>query len=79
MLALYDFNADGEDELTVKEGDKLAVLEKDGEEWWKCKNIEGVEGVVPASYLEVVILIFSIFSYLRVLLIGYRTERGLDK
>lgn len=52
-VALYDFNADGEDELSVKEGERLTVLEKDGDEWWKCRNAQGVEGVVPASYIEV--------------------------
>lgn len=51
--ALYDFEADGEDELSVKEGEHLVVLERDGDEWWKCRNSEGTEGVVPASYLEV--------------------------
>jgi hypothetical protein len=51
--ALYDFDADGEDELSVKEGDSLLVLERDGDEWWKCRNSDGAEGVVPASYLEV--------------------------
>jgi actin cytoskeleton-regulatory complex protein SLA1 len=51
--ALYDFEADGEDELSVKEGERLLVLEKDGDEWWKCQNTNGVEGVVPASYIEV--------------------------
>lgn len=52
-LALYDFTADGEDELSVMEGERLVVLEKDGDEWWKCRNVKGKEGVVPASYLEV--------------------------
>lgn len=52
-VALYDFNADGEDELSVTEGEHLTVLEKDGDEWWKCRNSSGSEGVVPASYLEV--------------------------
>lgn len=51
--AMYDFDADGEDELSVKEGEHLVVLEKDGDEWWKCRNAAGAEGVVPASYLEV--------------------------
>lgn len=51
--ALYDFEADGDDELSVKEGDRLVVLERNGDEWWKCRNSEGAEGVVPASYLEV--------------------------
>lgn len=52
-VALYDFGADGVDELSVAEGEHLTVLEKDGDEWWKCRNLKGLEGVVPASYLEV--------------------------
>lgn len=51
--ALYDFDADGEDELGVREGDVLVVLDRDSDEWWKCRNEHGAEGVVPASYLEV--------------------------
>jgi hypothetical protein len=54
--ALYDFDADGEDELSVKEGEHLVIVEKDSDEWWKCRNSEGAEGVVPASYLEVGLL-----------------------
>lgn len=53
-VAIYDFDADGDDELTVKEGEKITVLDREGsEEWWKCRNDAGKEGVVPASYLEV--------------------------
>jgi hypothetical protein len=51
--ALYDFDADGEDELSVKEGDHLVILERHDHEWWKCRNSHGAVGVVPASYLEV--------------------------
>ncbi|KAJ7068246.1 hypothetical protein C8F01DRAFT_1117442 [Mycena amicta] len=50
--ALYDFGADGADELSVVEGEQLIILERDGDEWWKCRNSKGQEGVVPASYLE---------------------------
>ncbi|KAF7332148.1 hypothetical protein MKEN_00095800 [Mycena kentingensis (nom. inval.)] len=50
--ALYDFEADGADELSVTEGEQLIILERDGDEWWKCRNAKGNEGVVPASYLE---------------------------
>lgn len=53
VIALYDFNADGEDELSITEGEQLVVLEKDGDEWWKCRNARGQEGVVPASYVEI--------------------------
>jgi actin cytoskeleton-regulatory complex protein SLA1 len=52
-VVLYDFNADGDDELTVREGERLIVIERDGDEWWKCRNSDGAEGVVPASYVEV--------------------------
>ncbi|KAI0309926.1 hypothetical protein OF83DRAFT_1288379 [Amylostereum chailletii] len=51
-VALYDFDAQGEDELTVKEGEPLWIVEQDSEEWWKCRNVHGHEGVVPASYIE---------------------------
>ncbi|OAX41347.1 hypothetical protein K503DRAFT_512190 [Rhizopogon vinicolor AM-OR11-026] len=52
-IALYDFEGTGSDELTVQEGERLWIIEKEGEEWWKCRNEHGIEGVVPASYLEV--------------------------
>lgn len=59
-VALYDFDADGEDELTVKENDKLVVVEKGPDEgWWKCRNARGQVGVVPSAYLQV-----TIFSFL---------------
>lgn len=51
--ALYDFEGTGPDELSVREGEQLYIIEKEGEEWWKCRNAHGSEGVVPASYLEV--------------------------
>ncbi|KAG6817462.1 hypothetical protein H0H87_008630 [Tephrocybe sp. NHM501043] len=50
--ALYDFTADGDDELSITEGEDLIILERDGDEWWKCRNSIGKEGVVPASYIE---------------------------
>lgn len=52
-VVLYDFTADGEDELSVKEGESLIVLERDGDDWWRIRNSDGLEGVVPASYMEV--------------------------
>lgn len=52
-IVLYDFNADGDDELSVKEGERVIILEKDGEEWWKVRSNKGVEGVIPALYVEV--------------------------
>ncbi|KAG7096990.1 hypothetical protein E1B28_004385 [Marasmius oreades] len=55
VTVLYDFKADGEDELTVSADEHLIVLEKDGDDWWKCRNQKGQEGVVPASYVQVIV------------------------
>lgn len=56
--ALYDFEGTGPDELSVQEGERLCIIEKEGEEWWKCRNAHGDEGVVPASYLEVGVIMW---------------------
>ncbi|KAG8743612.1 cytoskeletal protein binding protein [Ceratobasidium sp. 414] len=51
--ALYDFHAQASDELAVKEGEVLVVTNRvESEEWWKCRNAKGEEGVVPSSYIE---------------------------
>ncbi|KAK0230605.1 hypothetical protein IW262DRAFT_1523285 [Armillaria fumosa] len=51
-VALYDFTAAGDDELSVKEGEQLIIVEMDEEDWWKCRNGKNQEGMVPSSYLE---------------------------
>ncbi|TIA90146.1 hypothetical protein E3P99_01695 [Wallemia hederae] len=55
-VALYDFAAESDDELSVKEGDKVVVIDKVSSiDWWTCKAaVSGSEGVIPASYLKVV-------------------------
>ena len=58
-VVLYDFTADGDDELTVAEGEDLIVLERDSDDWWKVRSSKGREGVVPASYVEVRSLLSS--------------------
>lgn len=52
-VALYEFNAQGEDELSVQEGQVVTILDDSDAEWWQC-SFEGVQGVVPAQYLEIV-------------------------
>ena len=51
-IALYDFTGDAADELSVKEGEALLVVDRSNEDWWKCRNQVGQEGVVPASYID---------------------------
>ena len=52
---LYDFMAQGDDEVTVAVGDDVIVLDDaKSEEWWMVRRIKnGNEGVVPSSYVEI--------------------------
>ncbi|CAG8505262.1 6612_t:CDS:10 [Ambispora leptoticha] len=51
-IILYDFNAQGDDELSVVEGDEVWIIDDvSSEEWWKCRKDDN-EGVVPASLEE---------------------------
>lgn len=52
---LYDFMAQGDDEVTVAVGDDVIVIDDTkSEEWWQVRRIKnGKEGVVPSSYIEI--------------------------
>ena len=52
---LYDFMAQGDDEVTVAVGDDVVILDDTkSEEWWMVRRLRnGKEGVVPSSYVEV--------------------------
>jgi actin cytoskeleton-regulatory complex protein SLA1 len=52
---LYDFMAQGDDEVTVGVGDEVIILDDTkSEEWWNVRRLKnGMEGVVPSSYIEI--------------------------
>ena len=52
---LYDFMAQGDDEVTVAVDDEVIVVDDTkSDEWWMVRRIKnGEEGVVPSSYVEV--------------------------
>ena len=52
---LYDFMAQGDDEVTVAADDEVVVIDDTkSEEWWMVKRMKnGKEGVVPSSYVEI--------------------------
>ncbi|KAK4056826.1 hypothetical protein OIO90_002076 [Microbotryomycetes sp. JL221] len=55
-VALYDFESQGDDELSLLEGQRLWYLDgaSDDPEWAKVRKVEtGEEGVVPMSYIEI--------------------------
>jgi len=52
---LYDFMAQGDDEVTVAIGDEVIIIDDTkSEEWWQVRRLKnGKEGVVPSSYVEI--------------------------
>ena len=52
-VVLYDFDAQGDDELTVKENDSITLVDRSDDEWWLVRNARGQEGVVPAQYVQI--------------------------
>src|SRR5581483_12100365 len=55
VKALYSYEGEGEDELTMEEGDIITVLEED-EGWWigEIIDADGTKrsGMFPANYTE---------------------------
>lgn len=52
-VALYDYAAQADDELTLTEGDTLYVDQLADEAWYKARLRDGShEGLVPANYVE---------------------------
>ncbi|OQD88742.1 hypothetical protein PENANT_c003G02469 [Penicillium antarcticum] len=52
---LYDFMAQGDDEVTVAVGDEVVIIDDSkSEEWWMVRRLKNnKEGVVPSSYVEI--------------------------
>lgn len=51
---LYDFMAESQDELTVKQGQAVYILnDRKSRDWWMCEIVgSGKRGVVPAQFVE---------------------------
>ena len=50
-LALYDYQASDAEELSLRKGDRVVVINNSGQ-WWTVRNERGQEGLVPFNYLE---------------------------
>lgn len=52
-IVLYEFVAQGEDELTVKEQEQVLVTDYvSSDDWWTVENQEGRSGIVPTTYVK---------------------------
>lgn len=54
-IARFSYHAENEDELSLKEGDIITVIEKELEDvgWWKGE-INGRIGVFPDNFVELI-------------------------
>ncbi|XP_072171194.1 F-BAR and double SH3 domains protein 2-like [Diadema setosum] len=52
--AIFDYTAQRDDELTIRENDVLELIEEsEGDGWVKARNQRGEMGYVPENYIEV--------------------------
>jgi serine/threonine protein kinase/ankyrin repeat protein len=54
MQALYDYQAQSQQELAVVAGESITVLQQNANGWWVCRNSRGQEGYLPMNYLGAV-------------------------
>ncbi|KAI8333777.1 hypothetical protein EDC96DRAFT_451084 [Choanephora cucurbitarum] len=53
VRSLYDYDAQNEDELSIRQGELLELIEQDdGSGWIKAKSTNHCLGLIPTSYVE---------------------------
>ncbi|KAJ1869961.1 actin binding protein [Coemansia sp. RSA 486] len=52
-LAVYDYEAAEEGELSFSEGERITHIEFPSSEWWEGVNEKGEYGLFPANYVEI--------------------------
>lgn len=51
VIAKYDYASQGPQELSIKKGDRLLLLD-DTRHWWKVLNGDNLTGFVPSNYVK---------------------------
>lgn len=51
VIAKYDYQSQGPQELSIKKGDRLLLID-DSRHWWRVINSENLTGFVPSNYVK---------------------------
>ncbi|XP_039607334.1 tyrosine-protein kinase TXK isoform X2 [Polypterus senegalus] len=51
VVAMYDFLAKEETDLTLCQGEEYTILHKQDQHWWKARDKNGKEGYIPSNYV----------------------------
>ncbi|XP_033970157.1 tyrosine-protein kinase TXK-like [Trematomus bernacchii] len=51
VLAMYDFSAKEESDLTLKQGEEYVILHKQDQLWWRAQDRHGNKGFIPSNYV----------------------------
>jgi len=49
---LYDYQADGEGEISITEGDQIVIMKENDDGWWMGKKDNGDKGLFPGNYVK---------------------------
>ena len=52
VKASFDFDPQYPEELQLRKGEIITVLEKKDENWWRGENAHGQQGLFPATYVS---------------------------
>ena len=52
VLALYDYDAQDEGELSFRAGQPITVIARDESGWWQCQTEAGEVGIAPMNFLQ---------------------------
>ena len=52
FIALFDYDPRTSDDLSVRQGEKLEIIDKTDEDWWQARSLEThKEGYIPSKYV----------------------------
>ena len=56
VVALYSFNSGNPEELAFNKGDLMDIIDQppDDPDWWEARKPDGVTGLIPRNYVEVI-------------------------